>query len=76
MIIKTLADVEEHVGVYEPIRAFLPNGVMVLAYRSPNGLWWSSRRMSETPEDMALLTDFVAFEQPENWPGWQRLVPE
>jgi len=59
---------------YTVFRTYLYNSPMVLAYQSPNGMWWSSWKLGVT--DLGELCEFVAFSQPDDWPGWEILRAE
>ena len=73
--IKTAEDVRREVNVYEVIQTHLYNGTLVVAYQSPNGLWWSSWHLGAPAEDLEELCDFAAHGQLPDWPGWVKLRP-
>lgn len=66
---------EEELLAYPPytvFRTYLDNGVMIIAYQSPNGLWWSSWKLHHRTELWDLCA-FVSNGQPPEWPGWEIL---
>lgn len=72
---KTADDVRREVEPYDVIQTHLYNGVMFIAYMSPNGLWWSNWHMGNPVDDLDELCEFVAYEQPDDWQGWVKLRP-